>query len=91
MLDGVLIPLLQRIRARQILGFLAAGVLFGTYGIGLWTGEFRGLSVMTSTRAEDFAALAELGVLFLIFTLGLGLSPARLWRLRYRLFAVSVG
>ena len=88
-LAGILIPLLQRMRVSQVLGFLAAGALVGPYGAGLWADEFPWLSVVTFTRAEGIAALAELGVLFLMFTIGLELSPARLWGLRYWVFAAG--
>ncbi len=89
-LAGFLIPLLQRMGVSQVLGFLAAGALVGPYGAGLWADEFPWLSVVTFTRVEGIAALAELGVLFLMFTIGLELSPARLWGLRYWVFAAGI-
>jgi len=89
-LAGILIPLLQRMRVNRILGFLAAGAMAGPYGIGLWSGQIPWLSTFTFTRAEGIAALAELGVLFLMFTIGLELSPARLWALRYWVFGAGI-
>ena len=41
-LAGILIPLLQRLRINQVLGFLAAGALAGPFGLGLFTPRFRG-------------------------------------------------
>mgnify|MGYP000060523176 CR=1 FL=1 len=38
-LSGVPIPLLQRYRVNQMLGFLAAGVLLGPFGLWLWVGQ----------------------------------------------------
>jgi CPA2 family monovalent cation:H+ antiporter-2 len=90
-LAGILIPLLQRMRVSQVLGFLAVGALVGPYGAGLWAGEFPWLSVVTFTRAEGIAALAEPGVLFLMFTIGLELSPARLWALRNWILGAGIG
>ena len=39
---------------------------------------------------EGASAIAELCILFLVFTIGLDLSPARLWQLRRRVFGVGV-
>jgi len=81
-LAGVLIPLLQRLRINQVLGFLAAGTLLGPYGLGLWAGDLPWLAVFTFPKLEGVAVLAELGVLFLMFMIGLELSAERLWALR---------
>lgn len=89
-LAGVLIPLLKRLRVSQVLGFLAVGALAGPYGIGLWADQIPWLTAVIFTREEGIAAFAELGVLFLMFTIGLELSPARLWALRYWIFGAGV-
>jgi CPA2 family monovalent cation:H+ antiporter-2 len=81
-LAGVLIPLLQRLHINQVLGFLAAGVIVGPFGLGLWAGEHSWLRFLVFQRPEGIAPLAELGVLFLMFMIGLDLSASRLWALR---------
>jgi CPA2 family monovalent cation:H+ antiporter-2 len=78
-LAGVLIPLLQRLRVNQVVGFLAAGVALGPFGLGLWAGEHAWLATFTFPKLEGVVALAELGVLFLMFMIGLELSAERLW------------
>lgn len=88
-LAGILIPLLQRWRVNQILGFLAVGVLVGPFGLGLWAAEIPWLTYFTFPRREGVAALAELGVLFLMFMIGLELSAARLWALRRWVFGAG--
>lgn len=88
-LAGILIPLLQRWRVNQILGFLAVGTLVGPLGLGLWATEIPWLAYFTFPRREGVAALAELGVLFLMFMIGLELSAARLWALRRWVFGVG--
>ncbi|MDP3841758.1 MAG: cation:proton antiporter [Oxalobacteraceae bacterium] len=88
-LAGILIPLLQRWRVNQILGFLAVGVLVGPFGLGLWAAEVPWLAYFTFPRLEGVAALAELGVLFLMFMIGLELSAARLWALRRWVFGAG--
>ncbi|HYF58472.1 MAG TPA: cation:proton antiporter [Burkholderiaceae bacterium] len=81
-LAGVLIPLLQRLRVNQVLGFLAAGALLGPFGLGRLADSVPWLAAIAFTELEGVAVLAELGVLFLMFTIGLELSPARLRALR---------
>lgn len=89
-LAGVLIPLLQRLRVNQVLGFLAAGTLLGPFGLGLWAERVPALAWMTFPRLEGVEVLAELGVLFLMFMIGLELSAERLWALRRWVFGAGV-
>ena len=89
-LAGILIPLLQRLRINQILGFLAVGVLLGPFGLWLWVGHLPWLENITFIRIEGMVALGELGVLFLMFTIGLELSAERLWMLRRWVFGAGV-
>jgi CPA2 family monovalent cation:H+ antiporter-2 len=89
-LAGVLIPLLQRLRVNQVVGFLAAGVALGPFGLGLWAGEHAWLAPFTFPKLEGVVALAELGVLFLMFMIGLELSAERLWALRRWVFGAGV-
>ncbi len=85
-LAGVLMPVLQRYRVNPILGFLAVGVVLGPFGLLLWVGHLPWLANFTFLRVEGVVALGELGVLFLMFTLGLELSAERLWALRRWVF-----
>ncbi|MFC7515208.1 cation:proton antiporter [Herbaspirillum sp. GCM10030257] len=89
-LTGILIPLLQRARVNQVLGFLAVGTLIGPFGLGLWAGEFPWLAYFTFPDRDGVAALAEFGVLFLMFMIGLELSASRLWALRHWVFGAGV-
>ena len=85
-LAGLLMPLLQRLKINQVLGFLAVGALLGPHGLGLWAGEHSWLRYLVFQRPQGIAPLAELGVLFLMFMIGLDLSAARLWSLRRWVF-----
>ncbi len=89
-LAGVLMPVLQRYRVNAILGFLAVGVLLGPFGLPLWAGHLPWLENITFLRVEGVVALGELGVLFLMFTLGLELSAERLWALRRWVFGAGL-
>lgn len=88
-LAGIFIPLLQRLRVNQVLGFLAVGVLFGPYGFGLWVGDHAWLGYVAFMRVEQVSGLAELGVMFLMFMIGLELSTERLWSLRRWVFGAG--
>ncbi|TFW10553.1 potassium transporter, partial [Oxalobacteraceae bacterium OM1] len=88
-LAGVLVPLLQRLRINQVLGFLAAGALLGPFGLGLWAAEVPWLGYLTFPRLEGVVALADLGVLFLMFMIGLELSTERLWAMRRWVFGAG--
>ena len=86
---GVLIPLLQRLRINQVLGFLMVGVLVGPHGLGQWATQWPWLATVTFSNASGVSQLAELGVLFLMFMIGLELSTQRLWALRRWVFATG--
>ncbi len=88
-LSGVLIPLLQRYRVNQMLGFLATGVLLGPFGLWLWVGQLPWLQNFTFVRVEEVIALGKLGVVFLMFSIGLELSAERLWALRRWVFGAG--
>ena len=88
-LAGILIPTLQRLRINQVLGFLAVGALLGPFGLGLLASSIPWLAYLTFPRAEGVDALAELGVMFLMFMIGLELSAARLWSLRRWVFGAG--
>ncbi|RJG09530.1 cation:proton antiporter domain-containing protein [Massilia cavernae] len=89
-LAGILIPLLQRFRISQVLGFLAVGALFGPFGLALYADDFPWLSWLTFPAEEGVRLLGELGVMFLMFMIGLELSAARLWALRRWVFGAGV-
>jgi CPA2 family monovalent cation:H+ antiporter-2 len=88
-LAGILMPLLQGLRINQVLGFLAVGALVGPYGLGLWADQHSWLRYLVFQRSAGIAPLAELGVLFLMFMIGLELSASRLWALRAWVFGAG--
>jgi CPA2 family monovalent cation:H+ antiporter-2 len=88
-LAGILIPTLQRLRINQVLGFLAAGALLGPFGLGRLAPRIPWLGWLTFPNNDSVATLAELGVLFLMFMIGLELSAARLWAMRRWVFGIG--
>ncbi|TFW29546.1 cation:proton antiporter domain-containing protein [Massilia horti] len=88
-LAGILIPTLQRLRINQVLGFLAVGALVGPYGLVLLAPHYPLLGFLTFPSGGGVSMLAELGVLFLMFMIGLELSAARLWAMRRWVFGAG--
>jgi CPA2 family monovalent cation:H+ antiporter-2 len=88
-LAGVLIPLLQRLKVNQVLGFLGVGLIVGPYGLGLWVDTWPWLAQFTFPQRAGVTVLAEMGVLFLMFMIGLELSAERLWAMRRWVFGAG--
>lgn len=79
---GVLVPLMRVARIPSVLGFLLAGLALGPFGMGALAERWPLLSHFTFADPEAAEPFAELGVLFLLFLLGLELSFEKLWSLR---------
>ncbi|ARP90519.1 glutathione-regulated potassium-efflux system protein KefC [Bordetella genomosp. 9] len=70
----VFVPLAMRVRMGSVLGYLIAGALIGPWGLRL---------VEDPAQILDFA---EIGVVLMLFLIGLELDPRRLWRMRIPVF-----
>jgi CPA2 family monovalent cation:H+ antiporter-2 len=86
---GFVVPLFRQWKLSPILGFLAAGVLLGPQGLGALQGAVPWLSYFTIQKPENVAQLADLGVVFLLFSIGLELSWERLKSLRRLVFGLG--
>src|SRR6202162_2940610 len=86
---GVVIPLVRRWGLSPVLGYLGAGALLGPLGLGSLTGAVPGLFWVTITDAQNVAGIAELGVVFLLFLIGLELSFVRLMTMRRLVFGLG--
>jgi len=87
---GVMVPLFNRLRISPILGFLAAGVLFGPDGLARFSDTAPWLSWLTISDADQIRTLSELGVAFLLFMIGLELSWERLRSMRRLVFGLGL-
>ncbi|MBC7702955.1 MAG: glutathione-regulated potassium-efflux system protein KefC [Rhodoferax sp.] len=70
----IAVPLSQALGLGSIIGYLAAGIAIGPWGLGL------------VTNVEDILHFAEFGVVLMLFMVGLELEPKRLWSLRRPIF-----
>jgi monovalent cation:proton antiporter-2 (CPA2) family protein len=73
----IAVPLFQAVRLGAVPGFLVAGVVIGPSGFGL------------IDNVTEIANLAELGVVLLLFVIGIELRPARLWMMRRLVFGLG--
>lgn len=85
---GLIVPLLQRI-VSPVIAYFFVGSLIGPYGLALLAAKFAPLSWFTITDLDGVATLAELGVIFLLFVIGLELSFQRLWAMRRLVFGLG--
>jgi glutathione-regulated potassium-efflux system ancillary protein KefC len=68
------VPLAKKLGLGSIIGYLAAGMAIGPWGLGL------------VTNVQDILHFAEFGVVLMLFLVGLELEPERLWALRRPIF-----
>src|SRR5580765_4814793 len=86
---GIVIPAFARIRISPIIGFILIGVLVGPAGLGALSGQFPWLNYVTISNAHGIEPFAELGIVLLLFSVGLELSFRRLWSMRRLVFGVG--
>ena len=86
---GIVVPLFRRLRLSPVIGFLLAGALIGPFGVGRFVPRWPWLDYFRITSLEHMAPLAELGVVFLLFMIGLELSFERLRLMRRLVFGLG--
>ena len=86
---GIVIPAFARIRISPIIGFILIGMLVGPNGLGGLTGATPWLHYFTITNTRAIEPFAELGIVLLLFSVGLELSFQRLWDMRGIVFGVG--
>ena len=86
---GIVIPAFARIRISPIIGFILIGTLVGPHGLGALTGAYPWLHFVTISNADRIEPFAELGIVLLLFSIGLELSFRRLWGMRALVFGAG--
>jgi CPA2 family monovalent cation:H+ antiporter-2 len=85
---GVVVPLFKRLRLSPVLGYLLAGMLIGPHGLGR-VGDILPFGAPFLAKSENVVQIAEFGVVFLMFNMGLELSLERLVLLRRFVFGLG--
>ena len=86
---GIVVPLVRRLGLSPVLGYLGAGCLLGPLGLGSFIGQVPLLYWMTIVEPRNVAGIADLGVVFLLFLIGLELSYERLTAMRRLVFGMG--
>ena len=86
---GIVVPLFHRLRISPVLGFIAAGLLLGPFGLGRFAQDVPALAWFSISKIEELSKAGELGVAFLLFMIGLELSFERLMRMRKLVFGLG--
>jgi monovalent cation:H+ antiporter-2, CPA2 family len=86
---GLVIPTFARFRITPVIGFILVGILVGPFGLGSFIGDYPWLTYITITDPASIAPFAELGIILLLFSIGLELSFGRLWAMRKQLFGLG--
>lgn len=73
----IAVPVFRRIGLGSVLGYLAAGLAIGPYGLGFFH------------DAQSIIHVAELGVVLFLFIIGLEMQPSRLWSMRGEIFGLG--
>ena len=86
---GVVIPAFARLRISPIIGFILIGMVVGPSALGALSGQFPWLHYVAISNPEAVEPFAELGIVLLLFSIGLELSFRRLWSMRRLVFGVG--
>ncbi|GMQ77037.1 MAG: cation:proton antiporter [Gammaproteobacteria bacterium] len=87
---GLVIPIAKRLDWSPVFGFLLVGLAVGPYGLARFAEQYQWLRYVLITDVAGVRALAELGIVFLLFMIGLELSLGRLWGMRRMVFGMGM-
>ncbi|SMO83549.1 monovalent cation:proton antiporter-2 (CPA2) family protein [Paracoccus laeviglucosivorans] len=74
----IAVPLFRKLGLGSVLGYLAAGLAIGPFGLGLFDDP------------QSIIHFAELGVVLFLFIIGLEMQPSRLWAMRGEIFGLGL-
>lgn len=86
---GVVVPIVRHWGINPVLGYLGAGAILGPLGLGSLVREIPFLYWFTVTDAQNVEGIANLGIVFLLFLIGLELSFRRLVTMRRLVFGLG--
>ncbi|HTV31072.1 MAG TPA: cation:proton antiporter [Xanthobacteraceae bacterium] len=86
---GIVVPIVSRLGFSPTLGYLVAGAILGPLGLGSFIRPYPILYWFTVGEAKNVEGIAQLGVVFLLFLIGLELSFQRLLTMRRYVFGLG--
>ncbi len=86
---AVVAPVVHRLKISPVLGFLLVGATLGPHGLGRLAEHSRAIDWLTVTGERQIAFIADLGIVFLLFFIGLELSMRRLLTMRRLVFGLG--
>ena len=86
---AVVAPVVHRLKISPVLGFLVVGAALGPFGLGRLAEHSRAIAWLTVTGERQIAFIADLGIVFLLFFIGLELSMRRLITMRRLVFGLG--
>lgn len=86
---GVVVPLVRRWGFNPVIAYLGAGAILGPLGLGSFIPDLPSLYWFTVADAQNVEGIANLGVVFLLFLIGLELSFRRLMTMRRLVFGLG--
>src|ERR1700751_4234825 len=86
---GVVIPVFHRLRISSVLGFILVGIVVGPLCLAPPSPHLSWLPAITISQPQAIEPIARLGVVLLLFMIGLELSFERLWVMRRLVFGLG--
>jgi len=86
---GIVIPTFARFKINPVIGFILVGIIAGPFGLGALADRYPWLDWISISNPEGIERFAELGIIFLLFSIGLELSFRRLVGMRKMVFGIG--
>src|SRR3546814_13500070 len=82
-------PSFHRLRVHPVIGFILVFLFARPYGRGALTDDLPWVAWISISDAERIEPFAEIGIILLLFSIGLELSFRRLWDMRQLVFGIG--
>jgi CPA2 family monovalent cation:H+ antiporter-2 len=86
---GIVIPTFARFKINPVIGFILVGIVAGPFGLGALSDRYSWLQSFSITDTEAIEPFAELGIVLLLFSIGLELSFRRVIAMRRMVFGIG--
>lgn len=86
---GIVIPAFARLKINPVIGFILVGIIAGPFGLGALVPRYPWLEAVSITDPAGIEPFAELGIVLLLFSIGLELSFRRLIAMRHMVFGIG--